>query len=541
MATYLREKYESRPPDVLVAGGEEALAFLLRARKELFSRVPVIHAGVSRSLLASLSPLPAEVIGSTIEADFSRTIDQILRFHPKARRLVLVTGSAPPDRIFEARLRQDVLRYQGRITPEFLSSLPMSMVLGRLAGLKADSIVFTPGVFRDGDGRDLIPREAVAAIAAASPVPVYAPFNTFIGTGIVGGCMPSFEAMGRDAGRAVTGLLDGAAPDSVPVPAVSPMALNLDWRQVRRWGIPESSIPPNTIVHFREPTYLEQHPFQALAVATVFLLQAALIGWLLDERRRRHTAEQAVQKQRFELAHASRLAVAGELTASIAHEINQPLGAILANADAADLILESGGNRRGELKEILSDIRRDDLRASEVVRRLRSLLAKHESERLPFEINEAVLEVELTLRAEARRREVTIDARPAADTVTIVGDRIQIQQVLTILLLNAMDAIAGMPEERRTVLVSVKSAADGALIRVSDRGTGIAPEHLTKLFDSFFSTKRTGMGLGLSIARTIVQAHGGRIWAENGAGEGAVLQVALPAASVPSLPSSGSS
>ena len=119
-----------------------------------------------------------------------------------------------------------------------------------------------------------------------------------------------------------------------------------------------------------------------------------------------------MQKQRFELAHASRLAVAGELTASIAHEINQPLGAILANADAADLILESGGNRRGELKEILSDIRRDDLRASEVIRRLRSLLAKHESERLPFEINEAVLEVELTLarRGTAKRGD---DRRPA--------------------------------------------------------------------------------------------------------------------------------
>lgn len=539
--TYVREKYATRPPEVLVAASDEALIFLLQARKELFSQVPVIHAGVSRSAIAALSPLPSDVTGAPIETDYSRTIDLALRFHPGARRLVLVTGTAPQDRIFEARLRENVLRFKDRITPEFLAGLPMRKLLERLGSLKADSVVFTPGVFRDSDGRDLIPREAVQAIAEASAAPVYAPFNTFLGTGIVGGCMPSFEAMAREVGKAVTRLLDGADATSLPPPAASPAILSLDWRQVRRWGIPEASIPADAVLHFRERTYFEQHPGRALFAATVFLLQAGLITWLLVERRRRRTAEHAVQKQRFELAHASRLAVAGELTASIAHEINQPLGAILANADAADLILESDGVRRGELKEILSDIRRDDLRASEVIRRLRSLLARHDVERQPVELNEAVREVELTIGAEARRRQASIDFWPSARPVTIVGDRIQIQQVVTNLLLNAMDAIADVPQDRRTVVVSVGTGPDGALIRVSDRGHGIAPEHLSKLFDSFFSTKRTGMGLGLSITRTIVQAHGGRVWAENGTGEGATLNVALPAVETPGLPSRGHS
>jgi len=236
-----------------------------------------------------------------------------------------------------------------------------------------------------------------------------------------------------------------------------------------------------------------------------------------------------VQTQRTELAHASRLAVAGELTASIAHEINQPLGAIQTSADAADLILHSGGDRRDDLLRIVTRIRRDNLRASDVIRRLRSLLAKHEPERKPLELNTTAADVVTLLRAEAIRRQVTLELQPASTPTYIVGDQTQIQQVLINLVLNAMDAVGDVTEDRRTVVVSIKNDASGISIRVRDFGRGVAPEDLPKVFDSFFSTKQRGMGLGLSIARTIVETHGGRIWVENAPGEGAVFHVELPA------------
>ena len=453
VTTFLREKYALRPPEVLVVGGEEALAFLLGHRAELFPQAPVVHMGVARSFLRSLPPLPADVVGVPIEYDFSGTIEQALRWHPRARHLVVVTGTATWDREFEARLRDEVSRFQDRAPAEFLAGLPTGAVLKRLGELGGDAVVFTPGYFQDGEGRMFAPREAARIMAAAATAPVYGPFNTFLGTGIVGGRMPSFAAMGRQAGEIVNALLDGATPAALRLPAIMPNTLTVDWRQIRRWGIDENAIPGDAVVHFREHTLLEAHRNELMIAATVFLLQAGLIAGFLVERRRRRLAEQAVQKQRTELAHASRLAVAGELTGSIAHEINQPLGAILSNADAAELLLESGADRRDALREILADIRRDDLRASEVIRRLRALLAKHEVERQPFDLNEAVSDVATLLRAETRRRGVTLDIRLATTAVTMVGDRIQIQQVLINLVLNAMDAVAEVPENRRTIVV----------------------------------------------------------------------------------------
>jgi signal transduction histidine kinase len=535
---YLREKYESQPPDLIVAVGETALDFLLRHRLELFPRVPVVHAAVSASLLPTVAPLPVDVVGVPFESDVRGTIDQALLWHPHARRLVLVTGTALlEDTLWTDRLREEAIHYQGRVTVEHLAGLPTSEIHSRLRTLGDDAVVFTPSYFEDGAGRKILPRDSVEQMAAASTAPIYVPFHSFMGTGVVGGRMATFESMGELAGRTVNELLGGASPTSLRLPAVMPSPFHLDWRQLRRWGIAASAIPDDAVLEYKEPTLLEAYRTEAIAAASVFFIQAGLIGLLIFERRRRRHAELAEHDLRSDLAHASRLAVAGELTGSIAHEINQPLGAILSNTDAADLILESGGDRRDELRAILSEIRRDDLRANEVIRRLRALLTRHQVERRPFALDDGVREAEAVLRSEARRRQVTLDFRTTTVPVTIIGDRIQTQQVLINLVLNAMDAMADEPEGRRTVVVSMERTDRAVDLVVRDRGHGIAAEHLPKLFEPFFSTKRQGMGLGLSIARTLVESHGGRIWAENAADRGAVFHVELPVTGATGNPS----
>jgi signal transduction histidine kinase len=527
---FLRDKYAARPPRVLVAGGPEALGYLVRRRGELFPGAPVVHMGVPTASLSALPPLPADVVGVPFDLAFTATIEQALRWHPNARRLMLVTGASAVDRAFEAELRAATSRFRGRAEAEFLAGLPTAELLPRLAKLDDQAIVFTPGYFHDGAGRSFTPRETALSMAAVANAPVYGPFDTFLGTGIVGGYMASFTAMGHEAGEAVARLLGGTAPGDLHLPEVQPSTLNLDWRAVRRWGIDTGKIPGDAVVRFREPSVLTEHPVAVLATAVLFLLQAGLIVGLLMERRRRRRAEVTMQRQRFELAHASRLAVAGELTAAIAHEINQPLGAILSNAEAADLLLEIEPGNQKELRAILADIRRDDLRAGAVIARLRALLAKREPRRQTFDLNEVAAEMATLLGVEAQRRGATLDIRPAREPAILVGDRVQVQQVLINLVLNALDAMAEVSQERRRVALTVEAHGARLVVAVSDSGDGIAPEHLPLLFDSFFSTKREGMGLGLSIARTLCEAQGGRIWAENAREGGAVFQVELPAA-----------
>jgi signal transduction histidine kinase len=529
LLAYLKEKYASRPPDVIVAVGEEALDFVARERAQLFPKAPVVHVGISKDFLRRRT-LPPDVIGVPAEADFSATVEQALLWHPGVRRLVLVTGSSPWDRNWETRLREESARFGNRVTVEFVAGLPTEAVLKRLGELDGQTVVFTPGYFQDGGLRTFLPRESIDKMAAASTAPVYSVYNPVLGRGIVGGYMWTFESLARQAGGIVNGLLAGEAPATLRLPESVPKALNVDWRQLRRWGIDEAAIPPDAVVHFRSPSFLKDHRTAVLISALAFLLQSGLIVGLLAERQRRLRLERASQKHRFELAHASRLAVAGELTAAIAHEINQPLGAILSNAEAGMLLINSGSDRRQKVAEILADIRRDDLRASAVIRRLRLLLAKHEVERRPFLVNEAVNEVGALLRAEVHRRRVTLVVELSPTDGVVVGDRVQLQQALINLVLNAFDSVTDVTEERRGVVVSVTHNSNSVVIAVRDRGHGIAPESFPKLFDSFFSTKREGMGLGLSIARTLVEAHGGRIWAENASDCGAVFHLEVPAA-----------
>jgi len=230
-----------------------------------------------------------------------------------------------------------------------------------------------------------------------------------------------------------------------------------------------------------------------------------------------------------ELVHMNRRTTAGALSASIAHELNQPLGAILNNAETAALILSSASPDLKEIKLIVNEIKRDDERASEVIVRLRRLLGKAALEARDVELNETVREAFEFLSAQAFARNVTLSNRPAPQALRVRADRIQLQQVILNLVVNAMESMTDTLGGRReiigrTTLLDVAWAE----ISIADFGPGIPSDKLKHVFDPFFTTKEDGMGMGLSIARTIIEVHGGSIWAENQVGGGAVFRVKLP-------------
>jgi C4-dicarboxylate-specific signal transduction histidine kinase len=231
-----------------------------------------------------------------------------------------------------------------------------------------------------------------------------------------------------------------------------------------------------------------------------------------------------------ELARVNRFSTAGELTASIAHEINQPLGSILTNAETAQAILKSPNPDIAELDEIVGDIVRDDRRASEVIRRLRSLLTKAPFELKILDLSDVAREAVEFLSALAVARKVELTSLITQNTLPILGDRIQLQQVILNLVVNGIDAMTDTPDENRIISIRTSRIDRFAELSVSDRGSGIAEDKLKEIFEPFFTSKADGMGIGLSIARTITEAHSGVTSARNRDHGGASFRIRLPLA-----------
>src|SRR5271166_971186 len=243
----------------------------------------------------------------------------------------------------------------------------------------------------------------------------------------------------------------------------------------------------------------------------------------------RKVAEQETQNLRDEIAHAGRVSMMGQLASALAHEINQPLGAILRNAEAAELFLQNASPDLDEIRAILDDIKKDDQRAGSVIDRMGGLLKRHNLEARRIDVGEVIGDVVSLVQADAVARRVRLDVEIQDDLPLVYADRVHLQQVLINLIFNGMDALnkGGLKDPR----VRVTAQLDGARaveITVSDDGHGIPADKLVHIFDPFFTTKPNGMGMGLPISRTIIEAHGGRIWAENNNGGGAVFRFTLP-------------
>lgn len=269
----------------------------------------------------------------------------------------------------------------------------------------------------------------------------------------------------------------------------------------------------------------------AAIVVIALLIKGVLIGAIVMQRRRNRRQDEAALEQE-RLAHLARVAVVGELSGGLAHELNQPLTSILCNAQAAQQALARECVDLAEVREILADIVAEDKRAGELIGRIRGLLKRQDSVKQAIDMNALLKEVQNLVRSSLTSREVTLIATLESALPQVVGDGIQLQQVLLNLLLNACDAVKDCDPAGRHIELDARVEAGGQALHVTvtDRGHGIASDGLDRVFDAFFTTKPDGLGLGLAICRQIVNAHGGRLWAAHNGERGAAFHMTLPAA-----------
>lgn len=527
---YLTALYAKHPPDLIICIGAPAANFVQRQRNRLFRTVPMLMTAVEERRIRFDSLTENDTVVA-VRHDFAASFDTILRVLPNTKNIVVINGASPNEKFWLGEMQKEAKPFETRVSFQWFEDKPYQAILKEAASLPPDTAIFWHLMNVDVTGAVYEGDSGLKKLYAAANAPIFSYDDGFFGEEIVGGPMHSVSEGSRETAGVAVRILGGERAGDIKTPARGYAAPKFDARQLQRWRIAEGRLPPGSQVYFREPTVWEKYRWQIAFVAAVLLLQAGLIGILLYERRRRKGAEFDARQRIAELAHVNRYTMAGELTTSIAHELNQPLGSILVNTETATLMLDSPALDVKELKEILSDIRRDDQRAGEVIRRLRSLLKRAPFETKVLDVNATVLETIDLMTAPAQARGVSLDSMLASTALPVKADNIQLQQVLINLILNAMDAMAHLDESQRRITVRTARNEDSAEIEIADTGPGILAGKRNEIFEPFYTTRPNGMGMGLSIARTIVDAHDGQIFAENRTGGGgAVFRIVLPLA-----------
>ena len=526
LTTYFREKYRDKPIGVIASIGPSGLDYALHLRTSVWPNVPIVFAAVDRKS-ADLDIVPG-VTGITIQLTLADMIKAARSLRPDTNRFALV-GDRLEKQLYYGRFAQELVDYSKDFQFINLAGLPLAEVKQRVAALPEHTVILYFGINADRSAVYLS-AELVPQIAGVANRPVITGVETYFGTGAVGGYLLSPHQIGQEAGHLALRILGGEDPSTIPVTASSEPKPVFDWRELRRWNISENSLPPGSEVRFRSPDLWEQYRWEIIAVFGIVLIQSGMIGRLISEHYRRRTAEEESRQRVLQVIHLNRTATAGALSASVAHELNQPLGAILNYAETADVLLSGKSVNVQLLREIIADIRRDDQRASDVIKHLRTLLKQRsETDLQTFDLNEAIDAAIRIFGPEAARRGIALDTAHANSSFPVRADQVQLQQVILNLVANGMDAVSYSPPSRRRLMVhAIPSGKSDVEVLVSDSGTGIAKDALRKIFDTFYTTKPTGTGLGLSIARTIIESYGGKIWAENREGGGAVFRFTLP-------------
>jgi signal transduction histidine kinase len=529
---YLVALFGTRKLDLIVTIGAPATFFVQKYRAQFFPSTPlVIGAPEQRAInYGALTSYDAPV---AVTLDFKKWIENILQVLPDTTHIAWVVGASPLERFWTEEFRRVSQPFTNKVSFEYFNDLRFEDMLDRVAKVPPRSALFYVDLRVDAAGVPLDRDQVLPKLRAATKAPIFSYIDSYLGSGIVGGPMLSSEEVGRRMAEAAVRILRGETPGDLKIEPVSMATPQYDWRELQHWNISEDRLPAGSLIRFREPGVWQQYRSQISLVLGVILFQGALISGLLLERRRRLHAEIQARQRSAELAHINRFSIVGELTAMIAHEINQPLASIMANAETAELIVASPAPDLGEIKEILADVRRDDQRASEVIARLRSLLKKAPFELKDTDLSEVASETVRFLSALAAARDVGLTSLITETPLPVRGDPIQLQQVTLNLIVNAMDAMSSMAGAERRVTVSTARDGDSAVLSVLDVGPGIPIENLAEVFEPFFSTKAHGMGMGLSIARTIIEAHDGELTAQNRAGRGAAFHLRLPLAALP--------
>ena len=536
LASYFDEKYRRFGIDVVVPVGGRALRFAVDQLGDVLPKVPIVFA-LCAAPQTDPASLPVHVTGRLASASrFEPTLWMARRLQPDANEIVVIGGAGTSDSVAVAAAVRAVAATGDSLRLTVLQGFSLDALLPRLRLLSPRSIAIFANYRLDGGGQIFEPADIVGSIARATPAPMYTQLMSYVGEGVLGGSVVRFGDEGIGTGRLVVRVLRRPGAGMPPVEPVT-KSFVADWRQLRRFGLNETRLPPGTHLLYREPTTWERYRTVVLLTSAILVAELALIGALLVERRRRKRAQKASEEQQLRLdesrrvvAHMGRVALLGELATTISHELRQPLAAIRMNAQAGARAVRSrnalGAEDRALFDEIFRAIADDNALASDIITRVRALVRSEALPDQPVDLNDVCRASARLLQYDALTRRTDIILSLDPQLAAVVGDPIQLQQIVLNLLLNGLEACATRTTPRVEVFTINHDSEIEVLVR--DNGPGLPEGVRLHLFESFFTTKPQGLGLGLAIVHSIVERHHGRILAENNEEGGAVFRVVLP-------------
>jgi len=532
---YLKAKYANRTVDVVVASADAALKFLLQYRSELFSNSPVVFVAAdppNSNVLAS----GAGATGIHYKNAYRETVDLALRLQPGTKRVFVVSGSPQQDRRFE-KVTQEELSGFKKVEITYLTDLPLIELVARTRSLPRDSVILY--VWQQSvneQGKLLDSYEVLRRIAPGSSAPIYGFGTVLLGSGIIGGYLHGPEMNGTKTAELIDQILSGTPVREIPVEQSQKVPM-FDWRELRRWGVVESSLPPDSVVRFKEFTFWQLYRGRIAGVITLVILQSALIAILLVERRRRRRAKEALDQlnaeleSRIEIRTAELHAKSRELETfayTVAHDLKAPLRGI--DGYSRLLLEEYTGRLDKQGRSFLQTIQNS---TDEMNILIDDLLAYSRLERRELKTDRIELAPIINSLVEEKRRETLV--RPVDIVVDVNGasamaDASGVAQSLRNYLDNAIKFTGKVAEPR--IEVGSKEGAASCVLWVRDNGIGFDMKDHDRIFDIFQRLNGPedfpGTGIGLAIVRKAMERMGGKAWAESAPGHGATFYLEIP-------------
>ena len=408
---FIHSTFADRPkPDLIVTVAGPAAVFAHKYRQQLFPGTPLLFASVDEQYLRD-TPLGDNDSAVAVANDFPELVDEILQLLPETRQVLMVMGSGSIGKFWRQQLEDPFRRFDDRLNFVWPDEPSLSELLLRVANLPDHSAIVYINFGTDGVGAAYADERVMAELHAAANAPLFVGQSVFLGTGVVGGRLMSIDELSRRTATAAIEILNGVPPSRIEVLRRSSSQPIFDWRELQRWGIPESRLPPGSVVRYRGPTLWGEYRGTVLMAAGVLAVQALLIIGLLVERRARQRAEVDSRRNLVLAADASRRETMSALTTSIAHELAQPLSSIMYNAQALQMMATANAATPDAIKEILSDIQTDGLLAAQIIERHRTMLRSRQLQAGPIDLR-AIIEETLALVAHdirARQIEITVD------------------------------------------------------------------------------------------------------------------------------------